>query len=29
MRVERLIAAVEDGADKNVRATKTKGNVLA
>ena len=29
MRVERLITAVEDGADKNVRATKTKGNVLA
>ena len=29
MRVERLIAAVEDGADKNVRATKTRGNVLA
>jgi len=29
IRVERLITAVEDGADKNVRATKTKGNLIA
>lgn len=29
IRVERLITAVEEGADKNARATKSKGNVLA
>jgi hypothetical protein len=29
MRMERLIAAVEDGADKNVKAVRSKGNILA
>jgi hypothetical protein len=29
MRMERLIAAVEDGADKTARAAKGKGNLLA
>lgn len=29
MRMERLIAAVEDGADKTARAAKSKGNLLA
>jgi hypothetical protein len=29
MRMERLIMAVEDGADKNVKAVRSKGNILA
>ena len=29
MRVERLIAAVEDGSEKNVRAVKSTGNLIA
>jgi hypothetical protein len=29
MRVERLISAVEDGAEKNVRAVKSTGNLIA
>jgi hypothetical protein len=28
-RMERLIMAVEDGADKNVKAVRSKGNILA
>jgi hypothetical protein len=29
MRMERLISAVEDGADKNVKAVRSRGNILA